>query len=200
MPTAGGKICAVGIAALFRAYSLCIDFDVPNVVIEELFTKPNDSLPQRGLDAYRALFATVGQYLTAVDGDYAAVDHIDAMRAAYKSTTEFADAKIRADGRVGLLSYAKGAGFLHMVALWGWPIAEIKPSIWLRDMRTGVDKSLPNKQRSIAVAKSLWPTMFDPHAPLSFYRTPRCKSPDDGLVESALLAEWWRRRTARGAA
>lgn len=198
MPTTGGKVCAVGIAALFRDYNLCIDFEVPNVVIEELYTPPTDALPVRALDDFRTLFANVGQYLTSIDGGYTAVEHVEALRAAYKTCTPYADAKLRVDGRKGLLSYAKGAGYLFMPALWGWPITEVKPSVWCRDMKQGVDRSVSTKDQSLIVAQSLWPIDCQPGG--RFFTSDRCKKPNDGLIEAALIAEWWRRRAAKGAA
>ena len=193
MPLLGGKISAVAIAELYEAYSREIDFNVASVVIEELFTKPNDSLPQAGVDALRAVFEALGQILTAVDGDFLSPDHVEDARTAYKAASPYADAKIRADGRKGLLSYAKGAGMLFMPALWGWPIKEVKPSIWARKMKEGIDRSLSSKERSVLAAASLWPD--DVKKGGRFWTSDRAKSPHDGMVEAALMAEWLRRTT-----
>ena len=197
MPLEAGKQSSVTVARLFREYQAELDFEIPRVVIEELYTPPSDAFPQAGLDAYRALFERSGQYLTAVDGGYATQDHIEALKAAYRASTPYADAKMRVDGRKGLLSYAKGAGFLHMPALWGWPITEVKPSIWLRQMREGIDRSLAKKDQSVKVAQSLWPTLFERSNGPNFCAGERAKGWHDGKVEAALLAEWYRRRLAK---
>lgn len=198
MPLAGGKVAPEPIAELYREYEIEVAFEKPHLVIEQLFTLPTDALPQKGLDCFRTLFSEAGQYLTACDGGYAQIESLDALRVAYKECSPFADAKMRVDGRKGLLSYAKGAGYLFMPALWGWPITEVKPAIWARSIKEGVDRSLSTKDQSFKVARSLWPEEMAQGG--RFWKSDRCKRPDEGMVEAALIAEWFRRKLAKGAA
>lgn len=198
MPTLGGKVDARAIAELLREYQAEIAFETPNVVIEEIYTSPSDAVSRKAIEAMRGLFGACGEYLVAVDGNYATMEHMEALRSAYNLCSPHVDGKVKVDGRKGLVSYAKGAGMLHMMALWNWPITEVKPSVWCREMKHGVDKGLSTKDQSIKVAQSFWPAEFNKGG--KFYASDRCRKPHDGMVEAALLAEWGRRRMAKGAA
>lgn len=190
MPTDGRRVCAVGLAGVYREIRSLAGFDESvRVVIEELYTPPSDATAKKAFSSALELSERCGEYLDACDGDYAQTEHLDRVRAQYAEVVTYRNQQLRLDGRVGLLNYAKGAGMLHMPALWDWPIKEVKPSIWARDLKKGVDKSLSTKEQSLKVAKSIWPEHFDKDHPLTF-QPGRCRKPQDGLYEAALIS-WW---------
>lgn len=66
------------------------------------------------------------------------------------------------------------------------PYMEVPPRVWQKVMLVGMPKG-DTKMASIRVAQHLWPDE-------SFKRTERCRKPDDGMADAALIAEWYRRQ------
>ena len=197
MPTSGGKVCRVGVANLYKKYAGMMDFDEPvNVGIEKIFTRPTDAVAKDAINELCGLKEVVGAYLDASDGGYASEGHFEALRSAYLVVKDMDPSKMRLDGRVGNLNYARGAGMLEMCALWGWPISLIPPGTWMKVMKAGTTMSRTPKERSIEAAMALWPEMFDKEHEFSFVPG-RCKKPKDGLVEACLIAEYVRRTVVR---
>lgn len=193
MPVDATGICRIGVAEVYRKYQAFANFDEPiNVFIEKVFTMPTDAVSQPVIRGMADLLKASQAYLEASDGGYAALDHIDALRAVserLKKDLKGQDLyKVRPDGRVGMLNYAKGAGMLQMCAMLGWPVTEVMPRTWMKVIKDGVPGHLKPKDQSFHVAKSLWPWMFDG------------KKPGDGPVEACLIAEYGRRILSRKSA
>lgn len=62
----------------------------------------------------------------------------------------------------------------------------ITPQSWQKEMLPGC-KAGETKPRALAEVRQLWPGE-------TFLRTPKCKGPDEGLVDAALIAEYARRK------
>jgi hypothetical protein len=193
MPVDADGICRVGVSELYRKYQGMVDFDEPvNVFIERIFTRPTDAISQPVIKGMAGLLNVAQAYLEASDGGYATIEHLDALRAV--SARLVADLKgqdlnrIRPDGRVGMLNYAKGAGILQCCAMIGWPVTEVSPRTWMKVMKDGVPGALSPKEQSLYAAKALWPHLFDG------------KKPSDGLCEAVLISEYGRRTLMRASA
>ena len=81
------------------------------------------------------------------------------------------------------------AGSFHslraFVELAGYPLHRITPQSWQRVMLPGTGED-HTKLAAKAKCAELWPW-------LSFLRTDRCSTPDTGILDAALIAEWARR-------
>jgi hypothetical protein len=188
MPTNEVGVCAVGVAALYRKYLALADFDEPvNVFIEKIFTKPTDAISYSVIKTMGPLVKSVEAYLASIDGDFTAAEHLDALRACFEGLNANLKgqdlSKIRPDGRVGMLNYAKGAGILQMAAWLGWPITEVMPRTWMKVIKDGAPGHLKPKEQSFYVARSLWPAHME--------------DATDGQAEAALIAEYGRRTLSR---
>ncbi len=184
MPTIGGKIDGHGIASLYREYRALAALEyTPKVYIEKIFTMPTDDSSKERAKCLSEAFLAVGIGL----------DIGVPKKTISEAIKQVLDRKwiSRGDGRVGTMNYAKGAGMLHMCAIWNWPITEISPRTWGARMKIGVCDMTP-KAASIATAKRLWPELFE-HGELSFYTSTRCKKPHEGILEAALIAEYGRK-------
>ena len=62
----------------------------------------------------------------------------------------------------------------------------ITPQAWQKEMLPGC-KAGDTKPRALALARQLWP-----HE--AFLASERCKVPHDGIIDSALIGEWSRRK------
>ncbi len=71
------------------------------------------------------------------------------------------------------------------------PYTLVRPQEWQREMLAGTPGE-DTKQKSIIAAQRLFPGV-------DLRRTPRCKTPSDGISDALLLAEFGRRRLAGGA-
>ena len=90
-----------------------------------------------------------------------------------------------------MFTFGKGFGYLEMafVAI-GLPYELVAPHVWAKSMHAGVDgKIRDTKKKSLVAAMRLWPKE-------SFKENSRCRVPHDGLFESALIAEYGRRKLA----
>lgn len=190
MPVDAAGICRVGVSEVYRRYQGLANFDEPiNVFIEKVFTMPTDAVSVPVIRGMADLLKASLAYLDASEGGYAGQEHLDGLKAVCARLT--ADLKgqdlykVRPDGRVGMLNYAKGAGMLQSCAMLGWPITEVMPRTWMKVIKDGVPGGLKPKEQSFHVAKSLWPWMFDG------------KKPGDGVVEACLIAEYGRRTLMR---
>jgi hypothetical protein len=194
IPYIGSGIDAAGVAEVYRSIEKLMDFDdAAYVYIERIFTKPSDGVSMEQLNSLAGLSKAVGEYIDACDGGFASQDHLDALKAGYKLNIGFDPSKVRLDGRVGNLNYAKGAGVLEMCALWGWPITTVSPRTWMKVIKDGVPGNLMPKEQSIWCAKALWPEMFAKDHEFSFLPGRKTK-PDDGMIEACLIAEFGRRK------
>lgn len=193
MPVDDSGVCRVGVAELYRKYQLMVNFDEPvNVFIEKIFTKPTDAVSTPVLKGIADVFKAVNAYMDALEGGYAEEDHIVALRAVsarLKGDLRGQDlAKLRPDGRVGMLNYAKGAGILQCCAMLGWPISEVMPRTWAKVIKDGAPGALNSKEQSYYVAKNLWPDLF------------KDGKPAEGPLEACLIAEYGRRLLSRKSA
>lgn len=82
---------------------------------------------------------------------------------------------------------------------WGWLLAAFRiphvfvlPQVWQRSLMAGWPGPADPKERSVAMARHMWPGV-------DLRRTPRSRSDDDGKAESLLLAEHGRRTYQGGA-
>lgn len=193
MPVDKAGICRVGIANLYKKYRDLMEFDdEPRVVVEKIYTPPSDAITVAKLKALIKTRDLAAELLLDCASGYQSETKINALNEAIRDAGGVEAADVRLDGRKSVLSYAKGAGFLYMPALWQWPIVETHPKTWMAVMYRGIPGHLVKKERSIYVAKSLWPKLFDKDAELSFYR-PGARNVCDGKIESALISEWFRR-------
>ena len=119
------------------------------------------------------------------------VETMDAIRSQWKECRENGAPDMRVDGRTGLLSYAKGAGYLEMCALWGWPITHVMPSVWCKKVKAGIDRKLSTKDQSILAVQSLWPQLLDKDSEINIFASDRARKPCDGMAESLLIAYWY---------
>lgn len=195
IPYVGSGIDASGVAKVYREIECIMEFDeVAMVFIERIFTKPSDGINMDDVNGLGRLKDAAGGYLDAVDGDFASQGHLDDLRAAYNVVKGFDPSKIRLDGRVGNLNYAKGAGVLEMCAMLGWPITTVSPRTWMKVIKDGAPGNLMPKEQSVWCGKALWPQMFDKDHPFTFIPGRKTK-PDDGRIEACLIAEYGRRRS-----
>ena len=67
-------------------------------------------------------------------------------------------------------------------------IQRITPQSWQKAMLGKVPKGL-TKEYALKAAKSIWPNE-------RFLKTARSHTPNAGVVDAALIAEYWRRKTA----
>lgn len=70
-----------------------------------------------------------------------------------------------------------------MLAAYEIPMKIIPPQQWMKIMHVGLSRSLGTKERSQIVFDRLFPD-------IDARRTPKCKGPDMGLVEAALIAQY----------
>ena len=84
-------------------------------------------------------------------------------------------------------NYHRGVaqGWAWMLTALGIPYQLTRAKTWGKVMHQGIEHKDP-KARSIEAARRLWPGQ-------SLLRTPRCTTPDDGIAEALLLAEFGRR-------
>ncbi len=71
----------------------------------------------------------------------------------------------------------------------GIPILDVRPQAWMKVMHEGVNSKLEPKQRSLLAFQRLFPFV-------DARRTAKCRNPDFGLVDAALMAEYGRRQAA----
>ena len=197
MPVDGAGICPIGVARVYTDLAAIVPWgETPTVVIEKIFTRPTDAVSVEMVKAGHKLAESVSQLLVAVDGGYTTQDHYEALRGDFEAYTPHLGHIPRADGRVGNLNYAKGAGMLFMGAVWGWPIQEVSPRTWQARMFVGIDQKLPAKEKSMVVAKRSWPDLWDKDHEHTV-RPGKKKKAHDGLVDALLMAEWARRALAK---
>lgn len=67
------------------------------------------------------------------------------------------------------------------------PYTLVTPHAWMKILHEGVSKQLSAKQRSLDVAKRLFPCV-------DLLKSERSRKPHDGLVDALLLAEYGRRQ------
>lgn len=70
--------------------------------------------------------------------------------------------------------------------LCGMPIVMVAPKKWQKEMFEGVKSNIDKKVMSVLAAKRLFPQQ-------NLLRTPNCKTPDNNLTDSLLIAEYGRR-------
>lgn len=187
MPLTGGKITAHGVAEQFRQVRSQLEIgQSATVVIEKVFTKPTDAL---STDQMRALvqLAHLLRVEEAEGEKNAAEGEIEALM---DNLGELPPASaVKSDGRVGNLTYAKGAGMLYMAALWGWPVVEVTPQTWCKFMHRSVDKSMKPKDRSRAYLQQHFPDMVQKGSILWPGKT---RYPHEGMMDALMVAEWYR--------
>lgn len=66
------------------------------------------------------------------------------------------------------------------------PLRLVVASEWQRLMHRGASSKLEPKNRSLEAARLLWPNE-------TFFASPKCRVPHDGLYEAALIGEFTRR-------
>lgn len=192
MPIDEGGISSTGISQLYHRYRNLIGTpEPPRVYIEKIFTPPTDAATKSQIRGLIDLYNVCEGLVLAHDGHFMTSDHLRDLEAQLRFIGR-PEASLKVDGRVGLLSYARGAGLLEMCAIWDWPITRVPPQTWMKKMKLGADRKLDRKAQSCQAARSLWPKAFDPGNTPSFI-PPRCRKPHDGLVEAALIAEFGRK-------
>ena len=180
MPLVGNKITAHGIAEQYREVRSKLPFGEPaKVVIEKIFTKPSDAL---STDQMRNLVMLA--HLMRKEASESEIGALMNTLGELPPATE-----IRTDGRVGNLTYAKGAGLLHMAALWGWPVIEVTPQTWCSYMHRGIDKKMRPKDRSRVYLQQHWPKLAEKGSILWPGRT---RKPHLGMMDALMVAEWYR--------
>lgn len=94
---------------------------------------------------------------------------------------------MKGQGVSSTFTFAQGYGEL-IGALKACKIAYtcVHPRTWTKVMLQGVPTRFEGKQRAAYAAAQLFPT-------IDLRRTPKCKKPDEGMVDALLIAEWGRR-------
>lgn len=90
-----------------------------------------------------------------------------------------------------MFTFGTGFGYLEMafVAM-GLSYELVPPHVWAKAMHAGVDQKIRDtKKKSLVAAMRIWPRE-------DFRATSRCRTLHDGLFESALIAEYGRRKLA----
>lgn len=78
-------------------------------------------------------------------------------------------------------------GLIRMAfVMCGLPIVAVTPKKWQKEMFEGVKANSDKKVMSVLAAKRLFPQQ-------NLYRTDKCKTPDNNLTDSLLMAEYGRR-------
>jgi hypothetical protein len=102
----------------------------------------------------------------------------------------------RTQGALQSFSTGRGYGMWQgLLAGLQIPFETVSPKTWQAEMFKGVVAG-DTKAKSALVAQRL-------HPGIDWRRTPRCKSPHDGLTDAFCIAEWGRRQLSqrnRGAA
>jgi len=172
MPLTGNKICPYGIWTLIKVLRLRAAEQGRKLIfgIEKVFTMPSD---KRSSELILALRSEVD--VVKVNGI------LDDLEKVLK----------RSDGRVGILSYGIGYGYLvQAAAITGCRTEVFNPRTWQAEMHKGSDAALKAKERSMQVFKRLWDEKY------LFMEGSKAKKPPDGLVDAALIAEYTRRLIA----
>jgi hypothetical protein len=181
MPTIGGKVTAQAVAEQYREVRSRLNFgEAATVVIEKIFTKPSDAISTEQM----RILVQIAHLLRSRGSEGEIVALIDALGEIPQPQA------VRVDGRVGNLTYAKGAGMLHMPALWGWPCIEVSPATWCRFMHRGIDKGMKPKDRSRTYVAQHHPALAERGSP--FWTSERAKKPHEGIVDAYMVAEWYR--------
>ena len=87
-------------------------------------------------------------------------------------------------------NYQRGLSFglwQGLLAGIGIPYEVVRPQDWQKVMLSGINTTYDTKQASVIAAQRLWPNE-------DWRRSERAKKADDGFTDSALLAEFGRRR------
>lgn len=177
MPLLGKLITAPAIASVYEEIkTLCKE--PPKVFIERIFTMPTDACSQEAYNEAR-------EYLAAHKRNLENGGPIDS------AVPQLPD--VRMDGRVGQSRYAEGYGYLHMCALWQWPITTVSPKTWMAVMYKGLPGHLEKKDRSRYFVQQRWPELM---VKGSVIWPERAKKAHDGLCDALCLAEYGRLSTA----
>ena len=88
-----------------------------------------------------------------------------------------------------MFTFGKGFGYLVMVLVGHKiPFQLVPPSTWSKEMHRGIGQQFTDtKSRSLAMSRRLWPDE-------TWLRGSRTRIPHDGMYESALIAEYGRRK------
>lgn len=90
---------------------------------------------------------------------------------------------VKGNGVTSMFSFGKSAGFIEgVMRAFDIPYQLVPPTVWKKEFSLTSDKAL-----SIEVCKRLFPE-------INLFPTERCRKESDGISESALLAEFARRK------
>lgn len=184
MPTEGGKVTAHKVAGAYHDFRSRLPIGVaPTVVVEKIFTRPSDAM---SVTQMRVLVRLAHAYRSGAR----AVDHVEGLMDLLQGMDLPDPDKIRVDGRVGNLTYAKAAGHLYMPALWGWPVVEVSPKTWCTAMHRSIDKNMPPKAKSRTWVSQHYPELMGHQGP--FLTSSRAKVEHEGMVDAFMIAQWYR--------
>lgn len=92
-------------------------------------------------------------------------------------------------GRTSIFNYAAAFGAIEaLLVANAYRYELVRPQAWQKEMHKSVDKSLGPKERSLVIAQRVFSESFHLFTP------GKCKKPQDGLIDAALLAESCRRK------
>lgn len=95
-------------------------------------------------------------------------------------------------GKSSVFNFACGFGMLQgIVAALSLPYTLVKPREWQKELHKGSPADADPKARSAYAAYSLFPNK-------SFLASDKCKKDHDGMIDSALIAEYGARLIGRG--
>lgn len=107
---------------------------------------------------------------------------VSQMRTVARAAVEKVGA-VKGNGVTSMFSFGKSAGFIEgVLRAFDIPYQLVPPTVWKKEFSLSSDKAL-----SIEVCKRLFPE-------INLFPTERCRKESDGISESALLAEFARRR------
>lgn len=89
------------------------------------------------------------------------------------------------DGRVGMVNYALGAGYLAMVTLWDWSFTQVSPKTWCPVIHRGLSAAMEPKDRTIIYLQQKYPELIKPGSEIW---PKRAKKPHLGHTDAMAIA------------
>jgi crossover junction endodeoxyribonuclease RuvC len=95
---------------------------------------------------------------------------------------------VQMGSKSSMLSFGCGYGMIQgLLAGLQIPFELVRPTVWCKTMHSGVDADMKPKDKSLVVARRIFPKE-------SFLASERSKKPHDGMIDAALIAEFGRRK------
>lgn len=110
-------------------------------------------------------------------------DHANDLRCAFVEKVH----AMPKNGVTGMFNFGRNYGIiLGMLVANRVKIIDVRPQDWMKTIHLEYNVKVPPKERNLVAFKKIFPN-------IDARRTVRCKGPDLGLVDAALIAEFGRR-------